>query len=107
MTQSSSGESPFDVVPADVTDAGRYVQLTAEELINGVRSLDADITRLLETWSGTSASVYRAGWDEARQGAETVLESLGKLAELLGVVATTHTDLDSGRAANISSLELP
>ncbi|MGW4768934.1 WXG100 family type VII secretion target [Nocardia sp. NPDC004278] len=71
MAQPNSGNGTFDVVPAEVTDAGRYVQLTAEELVNGVRSLDVEITRLLDNWTGSSATAYRAGWDETRQGAET------------------------------------
>jgi WXG100 family type VII secretion target len=107
VTQSDSWDGSFDVVPAEVADAGKYVQLTAQELVTGVRALNSEITRLLENWTGNSATSFRSGWDEARQGAETVLESLGTLAELLGVVADTHTDLDSSRAMNTSSLDLP
>ncbi|MFD0363565.1 WXG100 family type VII secretion target [Nocardia sp. GCM10030253] len=105
MSQSWDGK--FDVVPAEVTDAGRYVQLTAEELVNGLRSIDADVNRLLENWTGNAATSYRSGWDETRKGAETVLEALATLAELLGVVADTHVDLDTQRAASTSSLDLP
>lgn len=107
MTPDSSATSGFDVVPAEVTDAGRYVQLTAAELIEGVRSLDVDIARLLENWNGVSATAYRAAWDNTRQGAQTVLDALESLAELLGVVGTTHADLDAARAAEQSSLDLP
>ncbi|NKX90516.1 WXG100 family type VII secretion target [Nocardia coubleae] len=80
------GDSDFDLVQAEVSDAGTYVQLTAAELIAGVRSLDADISRLLEGWKGSSAAAYRAGWDETREGAQKVLDSLETLAKLLGVV---------------------
>ncbi|MFF5037457.1 WXG100 family type VII secretion target [Nocardia salmonicida] len=105
MSQSWDGQ--FDVAPADVTDAGRYVQLTAQELATGLRAIDSDVNKLLQSWTGNSATSYRSGWDEARKGAETVLEALATLAELLGVVADTHTDLDTQRAANTSSLDLP
>lgn len=107
MAQPGADDGTFDVVPAEVTDAGRYIQLTAEELVSGFRSLDVEISRLLETWTGNSATAYRAGWEETRQGAENVLDSLATLAKLLGVVATTHTDLDTTRAAGASSLDLP
>ncbi|WP_225727126.1 MULTISPECIES: WXG100 family type VII secretion target [unclassified Nocardia] len=105
MTQAWDGR--FEVVPAEVADAGRYVQLTAQELVAGLRSIDAEVNKLLENWTGNSATSYRSGWEETRKGAETVLEALATLAELLGVVADTHTDLDTQRAAGTSSLDLP
>ncbi|SUE30002.1 WXG100 family type VII secretion target [Nocardia farcinica] len=86
MTQSSSWDGSFDVVPSEVTDAGEYVRLTAQELVTGIRALDHEINRLLGTWSGNSATSFRSGWEETRQGAEIVLESLEMLAELLRVV---------------------
>ncbi|MEU4414831.1 WXG100 family type VII secretion target [Nocardia salmonicida] len=105
MAQSWDGK--FDVVPTGVADAGRYIQLTAQELVSGLSAIDSDVNNLLETWTGNSATSYRSGWDEARKGAEAVLSSLATLAELLGVVADTHTDLDTERAAETSSLDLP
>ncbi|WP_446223035.1 WXG100 family type VII secretion target [Nocardia sp. IBHARD005] len=105
MSQSWDGK--FDVVPAEVTGAGRYVQLTAHELVNGLRAIDADVSRLLENWTGNSATAYRVGWDETSKGAQTVLEALATLAELLGVVADTHVELDTRRASDTSSLDLP
>lgn len=105
MSQSWDGK--FDVVPAEVTDAGRYIQLTAQELVNGLRAIDGDVNRLLENWSGNSATAYRVGWDETSMGAQTVLEALATLAELLGVVADTHVELDAQRASATSSLDLP
>ncbi|MEU4411722.1 WXG100 family type VII secretion target [Nocardia salmonicida] len=104
---SQSWDGTFDVVPAEVTDAGRYIQLTAEELVNGLRAIDTDVNKLLANWTGNSATSYRSGWDETRQGAETVLEALATLAELLGVVADTHVQLDTQRAVATSSLDLP
>ncbi|QLY30030.1 WXG100 family type VII secretion target [Nocardia huaxiensis] len=103
----AQGDGTFDVVPSEVSDAGRYVQMTAEELVDAVRTLDTEITRLLEGWTGISATAYRAGWEETRQGAQTVLDSLKTLAELLGVTADAHTQLDTTWTTNISSLDLP
>ncbi|MET8429716.1 MULTISPECIES: WXG100 family type VII secretion target [unclassified Nocardia] len=105
MTSSSAtpGEG-FHVVPADVTDAGRFVQLTAEELIRGVKSLDAEVTSLLTTWKGNSADQYRHGWEEVHAGAHDVLEALKSMAELLGVSATMYTDMDQGNSGDFCSL---
>lgn len=97
----------FTVVPAEVAAAGRFVQLTAESLVNGLRSLDTDVNSLLESWKGTSADAYRAGWDETKHGADTVLEALSKMAELLGVTSQVLEDQDKARARTTSSLDLP
>ncbi|MFI6867605.1 WXG100 family type VII secretion target [Nocardia sp. NPDC050406] len=97
----------FQVVPAEVTDAGKYVQLTAEELINGVRSLDTDVADLLTRWTGSSADHYRLGWEEARAGAVQVLAALQTMAELLGVAGTDYANMDAGNADDFCSLNLP
>ncbi|MFE3545541.1 WXG100 family type VII secretion target [Nocardia sp. NPDC059177] len=101
----------FAVVPAEVTDAGKYVQLVAESLVNGLRSLDSDITALLETWKGYSAEMYGTAWIETKQGADEVLEALSTMARLLGVTSQTLSDQDTARAAAheplASTLDLP
>ncbi|MBF6193218.1 WXG100 family type VII secretion target [Nocardia beijingensis] len=112
MTSSPDGSGrDFAVVPAEVADAGKYVQRVAESLVNGLRSLDSDITTLLESWKGTSADAYSAGWIETKQGADTVLDALAAMAELLGVTSQVVTDEDSSRASVTasltSSLDLP
>jgi len=100
-------DGTFDVVPSEVSDAGRYVQLTARELVDGVHTLDTEIGVLLQGWTGVSATAYGAGWEETRQGAQTVLDALAALAKLMGVVADTHVQLDTDRATDTSSLDLP
>ncbi|MEU4807679.1 WXG100 family type VII secretion target [Nocardia fluminea] len=94
-------------MPAEVTDAGRFVQLAAESLVSGVRSLDADVNELLESWKGSSADAYRAGWDETKQGADLLLDSLSTMADLLGVTSQVLEDHDKARAHATSSLDLP
>lgn len=94
----------FQVVPAEVTDAGRYVQLTAEELINGIRTLDSEVAGLLTTWKGGSANQYGLGWEEVRAGAKDVLQALQSMAELLGVAGADYTNVDEGNAGNFTSL---
>lgn len=107
LSEPTESSTDFAVVPAEVSDAGLFVQMTAESLIGGLLSLDADITTLLESWKGTSAEAYRVGWDEVKQGADTVMNSLSAMAELLGVTSRTLTEQDSARAQQTSSLDLP
>lgn len=112
MTGSSSSTSPdFALVPDEVTDVGRYLQQVAETLVNGLTSLDTDVTTLLSNWRGTSADSFSAGWTETKQGADTILEALADMAELLGVTSKALDDLDSARTTAISalsgSLDLP
>ncbi|WP_433577754.1 WXG100 family type VII secretion target [Nocardia brasiliensis] len=102
-----SESSEFSAVPAEVTDAGRFVQLTAESLVSGLQSVGADIEVLLESWTGTSADAYSAGWTETKHGADTVLEALSAMAEMLGVTSQALQDHDQARAEQTSSLELP
>jgi hypothetical protein len=52
MTDSQAPTTTFAVVPAEVTDAGRFVQQTAEALVNGIRSADAEVQGLMSTWKG-------------------------------------------------------
>lgn len=62
-----SWDGKFDVVPTEVTDAGRYIQSTAQELASGLSAIDSDVNNLLQTWTVNSATWYRSGWDEARK----------------------------------------
>ncbi|MEV6559083.1 WXG100 family type VII secretion target [Nocardia sp. NPDC051756] len=110
MTGSPSS-TDFALVPEEVTDAGRYLQQVAETLVNGLTSLDTDVTTMLSNWRGTSADSFSAGWTETKQGADTILEALADMAELLGVTSKTLEDLDSARmtatSALAGSLDLP
>ncbi|MGW5320013.1 WXG100 family type VII secretion target [Nocardia thailandica] len=87
MATKSTGQDDFALVPDEVTDAGRYVQQVAESLISGLRSLDTDITTLLGNWQGTSADAFSAGWNETKLGADSVLDALSTMAELLDRVS--------------------
>ncbi|WP_327096582.1 WXG100 family type VII secretion target [Nocardia vinacea] len=109
--QPGSTPNDFALVPDEVTDAGRYVQQVAESLVNGLNSIDTDITALLSNWRGTSADSFSAGWTETKQGADTILDALADMAELLGVASRTLDDQDKARAdttlAFTGSLDLP
>ncbi|WP_162240385.1 WXG100 family type VII secretion target [Nocardia arizonensis] len=101
----------FGLVPEEVTDAGVFVQQVAESLVNGLNSLDADIANLMNGWRGTSADAFSAGWSETKQGADSILDALTTMAELLGVTSRVLEDHDKARATATatlpSSLDLP
>lgn len=103
-SQPGSTNTDFALVSDEVTDAGRYLQQVAETLVNGLTSLDTDVTTLLANWLGVSADSFSAGWTETKQGADTILEALADMAELLGVTSKTLDDLDNARAVATSSL---
>ncbi|MFC8044297.1 WXG100 family type VII secretion target [Nocardia sp. NPDC057353] len=103
---SEAEDAVLRVVPAEVVDAGQYVQQTADALIGGLRTLDGEVSRLLDGWKGSSADSYRAGWTETRQGALTVLESLAAMAELLGVSADRFTQQEQTNTDAIGKLEI-
>ncbi|WP_280493957.1 WXG100 family type VII secretion target [Nocardia asiatica] len=102
----TDGATPFAIVPEHVSDAGRYVYDTAQTLISGVRSTDAEVEALLVTWRGTASDAYAAGWSEVRQGVVEVLEALSEMAEALGVVSARLDAVDQERTQRFS-LDLP
>ncbi|MEV0335855.1 WXG100 family type VII secretion target [Nocardia sp. NPDC050717] len=106
VTEPSGSEAGFAIVPDEVADAGTFVQQVAESMINGLRSLDADIATLLSTWRGVSADSFSAGWTETKHGADTVLDALSDIAGLLGVTSKTLDDQDQIWASNTNALAL-
>lgn len=110
MTESGGAVAGgFAVVPAEVTDAGRFVQQTAQTLIKGVRDADAEVEALMGTWRGSAADAYAAGWAETRKASLEVLDALSTMADLLGVAAVSYQDLDTARADLLrqTTLNLP
>ncbi|MGW6421391.1 WXG100 family type VII secretion target [Nocardia sp. NPDC055053] len=97
----------FAMVPDEVTDAGAYVEQLADSLINGLNSLDREISSVLDQWSGAAADAFGNGWTETKEGAATVLNALTAMGELLGVASKTMTHRDISNAANLQSLDLP
>lgn len=111
MADTQTPATGFAIVPAEVSDAGKFVQQTATALVNGIRSADSEIQGLMSTWKGRASAAYLAGWEEARDGAVDVLEALETMAELLGVTAVSAAEVDDRNAADTaaigSSLDLP
>ncbi len=101
-----SADPGLQVIPDNVLDAGKFVQLTADQLVNALHSLDTDIDAVLGVWKGHSATAYRAGWDETKRGAVEVLEALSTIAELLGVTTASFVEQDDTNSQSYPSLNL-
>lgn len=106
ISEAENPTSELQVVPDEVVDAGRFVQQTADALVNALHSLDTDIDGLLQVWKGVSATSYQAGWLETKQGAITVLEALANIAELLGVNSRTYVEQDHSNSQGYGSLNI-
>ncbi|MBF6370431.1 WXG100 family type VII secretion target [Nocardia puris] len=61
MGSGSDSDDQLNVVPAEVSDSGQFVKLTAEELIAEVRSVDREIEQLMSSWTGDAANAYLQG----------------------------------------------
>ncbi|WP_405180213.1 WXG100 family type VII secretion target [Nocardia sp. NBC_01377] len=97
----------FAIVPDEVAEAGAYVQQVAESLVNGLCSLDREITSVLGNWTGAAADAFGSGWTETKEGAADVLDALAIMAGLLGVASKTIAHQDTAGATYLSSLDLP
>jgi WXG100 family type VII secretion target len=97
----------FAVVPEHVSDAGRYVQQTAQNLINGLRSASAEVNGLMSSWRGVAANAYAGAWDETHRAALDVFEALADMADLLGVVVDRTAATDTANSTGFGSLSLP
>lgn len=106
VTDPQGSAAAFTAVPTEVQDAGKFVQLTAEALVNGIRSADSEVVGLMSTWKGAAADAYLTGWDEAKTGALEVLDALAVMAELLGVVAVSYASVDDRTASGLAALNM-
>ncbi|MFD5175142.1 WXG100 family type VII secretion target [Nocardia sp. NPDC058379] len=95
------------MVPAEVSDAGVYIQQVAESLINGLGTLDREVSTVLDNWSGAAAEAFEDGWTETKKGATDVLNALTTMGELLGTASKTVVGQDISNSDALSSLNLP
>ncbi|MFD4438605.1 WXG100 family type VII secretion target [Nocardia sp. NPDC058519] len=106
-TEQDTPGTDFAIVPAEVTDAGVYVEQVATSLINELNSLDREVTSVLDNWKGAATDAFGDGWTGTKDGAATVLDALAAMGERLGVASKTIADRDISNATNFSSLDLP
>lgn len=102
------GEQPSLSVDADAVEAlGRLAFDVATQCRDGYSALEIDVRDMLESWTGSNAGAFVAGWEEFHQGAVQVWDALFELAEKLGITADTVRGADQSFAAGVSSLDLP
>ncbi|WP_280338712.1 WXG100 family type VII secretion target [Nocardia neocaledoniensis] len=97
----------FAMVPDDVTDAGVYIQQVAESLINGLGTLDREVSTALDSWTGAAAEAFGDGWTETKKGAADVLNALTTMGELLGIASKAVASQDISNSETFSALDLP
>ncbi|MFC4124046.1 WXG100 family type VII secretion target [Nocardia rhizosphaerae] len=107
VAASDSPGTDFAMVPSEVADAGTYVQQVADSLINGLSSLDRDISGVLDNWRGAAADAFSEGWAETKEGAATVLDALAAMAGLLGAATKAVEGQDISNAVTLRSLDVP
>jgi WXG100 family type VII secretion target len=95
------------MVPDEVTDAGAYIQQVAESLINGLSTLDREVSTVLNNWSGAAAEAFSDGWTETTKGATDVLNALTTMGELLRIASKAVASQDISNSDALSSLDLP
>ncbi|MGW4278509.1 WXG100 family type VII secretion target [Nocardia sp. NPDC004750] len=102
------GEQPALSVDTDAVEAvGRLAFDVATQCRDGYSALETDVRDMLESWTGSNAGAFAAGWEEFHQGAVQVWDALFELAEKLGITADTVRGADQSFAAGVSSLDLP
>ncbi|MER7451873.1 WXG100 family type VII secretion target [Nocardia beijingensis] len=78
------GEQPSLSVDADAVEAlGRLAFDVATQCRDGYSALEIDVRDMLESWTGSNAGAFAAGWEEFHQGAVQVWDALFELAEKL------------------------
>lgn len=99
--------TPVSVEHGQMADAATTLRQIAQTLTDAVRRMDTDIQGLQATWGGPAAIKFGAGWDEVCRGAIDVLDSLGEMADLLGVNSDEFDSADDALAAALNSTPAP
>ncbi|NEW42504.1 WXG100 family type VII secretion target [Nocardia cyriacigeorgica] len=97
------GSGVVAVDPAVMSEAATFLGGLAQNLITALREVDADVDTLMGSWKSPAATAFAGGWDEARAGGLEVLDSLGEMAELLGVQGLDFSGTDADLSATVTS----
>ncbi|MEU0875076.1 WXG100 family type VII secretion target [Nocardia brasiliensis] len=110
MSGEGGEHQSLTVVADSVGDVGKYVFGIADELRTALKTANTEVAALIrESWTGTAADEFEAGWSEAYDGGSKIAAALVELAEKLGVTAETYRQRDESNASALSatSLDLP
>ena len=95
---------PITADAAAMADAATFLRQIATTVGDGFRRIDAEIDGMTY-WGGPAAQAFTAGWQEASEGAVTLLSSLESMADLLGVQGEEFASVDETLAADLADSE--
>lgn len=99
----------MDHLEVDVDEAyniSRAVSNDAEELREELASLQYAWDILSLGWTGAAASAYWSIWDEWREGATTLVDSLAESSRNLGHAAARYAEQDAASATALESTDM-
>ncbi|WP_280420244.1 WXG100 family type VII secretion target [Nocardia carnea] len=92
---------PITADAAAMADTATFLRQIATTVGDGFRRIDAEIDGM-SYWGGPAAQAFTAGWQEASEGAVTLLSSLEAMADLLGVQGEEFASVDETLAADLA-----
>jgi WXG100 family type VII secretion target len=97
------GDEALGVSPEELRRVSGAVSSTADELIQGLRSLDADVSGFVGGgWTGLSSGSFAQSFWRWHEGAIEVHAGLAEMAELLRTAAGDYQRQDDASAAELS-----
>lgn len=104
----SGGTPGLSVVPAEVSDLGKYAYDLADILRSALRSAGTEVDATTRAdWRSTASASFAEGWRTCQSDGEKVIDALATMAKALGVTAESYSAHDNQFAAQVSSLDLP
>lgn len=97
-----------EVVVAELHSASARLETSAQELRDGLASVDDETTQLLGAdWKGGAASAYAPAWQQWYEGATKVVDGLQQMSELLDAAGTAYTTTDESAAQSVATAMQP
>lgn len=86
MGNSGGVEPSLSIVPAEVSDLGKYAYDLAGILRNVLRKACTEVDNV--NWSSTASDSFLTGWKDCQDGGEKTIDALSTMAESLGITAS-------------------
>jgi WXG100 family type VII secretion target len=100
------GIEPMKVVPHELQGLCQSARAAADELASVFGSLEPDVTRVADGWSGAAGSEFSAHWHEVRSRSRVVIDGLSQISASLDGVRRGYTEADNSAADHIEVLNL-
>jgi WXG100 family type VII secretion target len=95
---------PVEVVVSDLHSASARLADSAQQLQDGLSSVNDETTQLLGSgWKGGAASAYAPVWQQWNDGAKKVVEGLQRMSEMLDIAAKEYAKTDQSAAEGLGS----